>query len=73
MAASDSTDFTLPAVGFIRLADVLKIVPVGKTAWYQGVKEGRFPAPVKLSKRASGYRVEDIRALIDTLSAGKGA
>ncbi|WP_367117291.1 helix-turn-helix transcriptional regulator [Desulfovibrio sp.] len=37
------------------------------------MKEGRFPAPVKLSKRASGYRVEDIRALIDTLSAGKGA
>lgn len=70
MAASD---VTLPAVGFVRLADVLKIVPVGKTAWYQGVKEGRFPAPVKLSKRASGYRVEDIRALLDSLSAGKGA
>ncbi len=64
---------TLPEVGFLRLSDVLKIIPVAKTAWYQGVKEGRFPAPVKLTKRASGYRVGDIRALIARLDAGEGA
>ncbi len=58
---------SLPEVGFLRLSDVLKIIPVAKTAWYQGVKEGRFPAPVKLTKRASGYRVGDIRALIARL------
>lgn len=63
---------SLPEVGFLRLSDVLKIIPVAKTAWYQGVKEGRFPAPVKLTKRASGYRVGDIRALIDRLDAGEG-
>lgn len=64
---------SLPEVGFLRLSDVLKIIPVAKTAWYQGVKEGRFPAPVKLTKRASGYRVGDIRALIARLDAGEGA
>ena len=68
----NSVTVSLPEVGFLRLSDVLKLIPIAKTAWYQGVKEGRFPAPVKLTKRASGYRVGDIRALIDSLDAGEG-
>ena len=40
------------------------IVPVQKTAWWAGVKSGRFPQPVKLSPRVTCWRVEDIRALI---------
>lgn len=55
---------TLPAQGFIRLATVLALIPVGKTAWYDGIKKGIYPAPVKLSERTAAYRVEDIRALI---------
>lgn len=73
MSESVQNTPTLPEVGFLRLADVLKLIPVAKTAWYEGVREGRFPAPVKLTRRASGYRVEDIRALIDRLGSGKGA
>ena len=60
---------TLPAVGFVRLSVVLKIIPVSKSAWYAGIKEGRFPAPVPLNKRVAAYRVEDIRALIARLSS----
>lgn len=63
----------LPETGFLRLADVLKLVPVCKTAWYNGVRSGEFPQPVALGKRARGYRVEDVRALIDRLNAGEGA
>lgn len=63
----------LPSVGFVRLDVVLMLIPIGKSAWYAGIKAGRFPAPVKLNKRASGYRVEDIRALIERLSSGEAA
>ncbi|MCI7616715.1 MULTISPECIES: helix-turn-helix transcriptional regulator [Desulfovibrio] len=63
----------LPETGFLRLADVLKIVPVCRTAWYNGVKSGLYPKPVALGKRARGYRIEDVRALIDRLNAGEGA
>lgn len=59
-----SNTTTLPAQGFIRLATVLSLIPVGKTAWYDGIKKGIYPAPVKLSERTAAYRVEDIRALI---------
>lgn len=63
----------LPETGFLRLADVLKLVPVCRTAWYNGMKSGLFPKPVALGKRARGYRAEDLRALIDRLNAGEGA
>jgi len=70
--AQSSPAPALPETGFLRLADVLKFVPVCKTAWYNGVRSGDFPQPVALGKRARGYRVEDVRALIDRLNAGQG-
>ena len=39
------------------------IIPVKKSCWWDGVKSGRFPKPVKLG-RCTMWRVEDIRALI---------
>lgn len=62
-----------PETGFLRLADVLRLVPVCKTVWYAGVKSGKFPKPVALGARARGYRVADIRALIERLNAGEEA
>jgi prophage regulatory protein len=64
----------LPETGFLRLPQILgdstakppipPLIPVGKTCWWQGVKAGRFPKPVKLGPRVTVWRVEDIRALI---------
>ena len=51
--------------GFIRIKSILKIFPISRSSWYQGVADGRFPKPVKLGVRTSAWRVEDIRALID--------
>lgn len=59
---------TIPQTGFLRLRDVLKLVPICRTAWYKGVAEGRFPKPISLGPRTAGYRAEDIRRLIDELS-----
>lgn len=55
----------LPEVGYLRLKQVLSIFPVGKSTWWEGVRSGRFPKPVRLSARTSAWRVEDIRALIE--------
>ena len=60
----------LPASGYVRLPTIIGsddrpgVFPVSKTAWYAGIRRGDYPAPVKLGERASGWRVEDIRALI---------
>jgi predicted DNA-binding transcriptional regulator AlpA len=63
---------SLPETGFLRLSQVLKLVPICKTAWYAGIKEGRYPRPVSLGPRTAGYRAEDIRSLIERLSQGEG-
>ncbi len=69
MAVRPQPIVVLPETGFLRLAQVLSLIPVGTTRWYAGVKAGEFPAPVSLGGRAKGYRVADIRALIDRLGA----
>ena len=57
----------LPSAGFVRLRVVLALIPISTTAWWSGVKSGRFPRPVKLGPRTTAWRVEDIRHLIDTV------
>ncbi|MHB1374772.1 MAG: helix-turn-helix transcriptional regulator [Thauera sp.] len=64
----------LPETGFLRLPQIIgdpkaqppipAIIPVKKTCWWEGVRTGRFPKPVKLGPRVTAWRVEDIRALI---------
>lgn len=39
------------------------IIPVKKSCWWDGVRTGRFPKPVKLG-HCTMWRVEDIKALI---------
>ena len=48
----------LPQTGFVRLNAIIAPngpIPVGRSTWWAGVKEGRFPKPVKLGLRH--YRV----------------
>lgn len=59
----------LPESGFVRLPEVLALIPVGATTWWNGVKSGRYPKGIKLSERCTAWRVEEIRALIDRMAA----
>jgi len=59
---------TIPETGFLRLNQILLFIPVGKTCWWEGVKSGRYPKPVKLSARCTAWKAEDIRALINQLA-----
>lgn len=59
----------LPKTGLLRLKQILSPegpVPVSKSTWYAGIKDGRFPKPQKLGARISVWRAEDIHALIQT-------
>ena len=33
--------------GFYRLNDVLKILPVCKSKWFKGIRDGIYPPPIK--------------------------
>ncbi len=58
----------LPETGYVRLPIVLAIIPVGKSTWWNGVRDGRFPKPIKLTPRCTAWRAEDIHALIKSLA-----
>ena len=61
----------LPVIGFLRLPQILEIIPVSKSAWWQGCKDGRFPKPVKLGPKTTAWRAEDIAALIERIGSSK--
>jgi predicted DNA-binding transcriptional regulator AlpA len=67
---SDHTCYQLPNTGFVRLNDVLKVIPVSKSTWWKGIQDGRFPKPVKLTERTTAWRVADILKLIDEIQQG---
>jgi len=52
---------------FLRLPQVLELVPVSRATWYAGVKNGRYPAPTKIGARAVAWLLIDIEALIASL------
>lgn len=59
----------LPTTGFLHLPAIIAPhgpIPVSKSTWWAGIKDGRYPKPVKLGPRITAWRVEDIRALIET-------
>ena len=67
----DRRNSELPATGFIRLDVVLAFFPIGKSSWWKGIREGRFPQPVKLGPRTTAWRAEDVHKLIDELGASR--
>ena len=58
---------TIPSTGFLRLRQVLQIIPISKSVWWEGCKTGRFPKPIKLSERTTAWKAEDIAALVKQL------
>ena len=64
---------TFPSTGLVRLSQILAPygpIPVSKSTWWQGVKDGRFPQPQKLGPRTTVWKVEDIRSLFERRSDG---
>ena len=46
----------------LRLPAVLRVTGLARSTVYRMVAEHTFPAPVKLAKRAVGWRHDDVRA-----------
>lgn len=69
---------SLPETGFLRLPQIVgrsadpergtpaipSLIPVSRSTWWEGVRTGRYPKPVKIGARCTAWRVEDILALI---------
>jgi hypothetical protein len=70
----------LPKTGYVRLSQIIgnrkskppipPVIPVSRSTWLAGVKSGIYPPPIRsLGKRITAWRVEDILALVESMSA----
>ena len=64
------TSKTVPDTGFMRIGQVLALIPIGRSTWWAWVRDGRAPAAVRLAPRTTAWRSEDVRRLIEQLGAG---
>ena len=47
----------------LRVDDVLRLIPISRSSWFDGVKAGRYPQRIKLGPHTSCWRARDILAL----------
>jgi predicted DNA-binding transcriptional regulator AlpA len=57
---------------FLRLKQIVPdIIPISKTTWWRGIKEGKYPQPVHLGARTTAWRKSDIQKLVDKFQEGE--
>ncbi|MDQ7836437.1 MAG: AlpA family phage regulatory protein [Humidesulfovibrio sp.] len=54
----------------LRIGRVLELVGVSRSCWWAGVKQGKFPAAVKIGDRVTAWRASDIANLLDRIASG---
>ncbi|GHT98496.1 hypothetical protein FACS1894126_4050 [Alphaproteobacteria bacterium] len=50
---------------FLRLPQILKLIPIGKSTLWEKVKKGEFQKQIKLGPKISVWKVSDVQAYID--------
>lgn len=68
--AAERAGAMLDAGGYLRLPEVLALVPVGATTWWKGCRDGRFPKGVKLGARCTAWSAASIRELLERIESG---
>ena len=48
----------------LRLPEVLKILRIGRTAFYEGIKLGIYPKPIRLGKRTAVWLYRELKEVI---------
>lgn len=60
---------TAPTVSLLRKPQVLARLGIPKSSWDRGVRQGRYPKPIKIGVRAVAWTSTSIDSLIESLSA----
>ena len=63
---------TFPQTGFVRLPQILTVIPVSESTWWAGVKSGKYPVGLKHG-RCRFWTAEEIHELIERIAKRVGA
>jgi len=61
-----ATATELPQTGYIRVALLALVLSTSRSTIWRWVKKEAFPQPIKLSAGVTVWRVEDVRAWLET-------
>lgn len=61
---------TEPSFRFLDIKEVLALIPVSKTTWYDGIRKGIYPKKCSLGGRRVAWRSCDIEDLMQKLVGG---
>jgi predicted DNA-binding transcriptional regulator AlpA len=71
-----SEQYSFPNAGFVRLSQIIgnskskppipPLIPIGRSTWWQWVKIGKAPAPIKLGPRTTAWRADQILAFAES-------
>ena len=63
-----------PASGLVRLKSIIAPggpLPISKSSWWAGVKDGRYPKSRKISSRVTVWKAEEINELLAAIERGE--
>lgn len=52
---------------YLRLDQILKIIPVSRSTWYRGMKTGLYPKQVRLSYRVAAWKSSEVKECLARL------
>ena len=61
----------IPATGYVRLPQILKVIPISKSSWWNGVRSGKYPKSLKIGYRTTVWKAEHIHQLIADIAGGE--
>ncbi|MDA9095418.1 hypothetical protein N9J88_03380 [Porticoccaceae bacterium] len=69
----------IPISGYLRVAQIIgdkkkgipAIIPVSRASWWRGIQSGIYPKGIKISRRCTVWKVDDIALLIERLDKGE--
>lgn len=67
LRSTEREDSIMTQESLLRLSQILELIPISKSAWWRGCRDGKYPKPIKLSARTTVWKKSDIDALIQNL------
>lgn len=61
---------TTPNYVIVRFDEAAKMVGKGRSTLWHEIKEGRFPTPISLGSRSSGFLDSEVQAMIAARAVG---
>lgn len=77
MSEQENNISDMPDEALIRLETIVgnkkkgikPLLPISRTAWFYGIRDGIYPQGKRIGKRTTAWQVRDIRALINSFES----